>query len=116
MSNVIPGKTMEILPSTVKNQLAKMSEEQQNEFVEEFNRKFKPKSAVAASFITFLGFHYLYYNKIMMFIIFVCTFGGCGFWWLMDWRRSGKIVKEYNQEKAKDVSMEVLKEIKILNA
>ena len=116
MSNVIPEKTMELLPATVKNQLAKMPEEQQNEFMEEFNRKFKPKSATTASLMAFFGFHYLYFNKIVMFILFVCTFGGFGLWWLIDWIRSGKMATEYNQEKAKDVAMDVLKEIKILNA
>lgn len=116
MSNVIPEKTMELLPSTVKNQLAKMPEEQQNEFIEEFNRKFKPKSATTASLMAFFGFHYLYYNNIVMFLLFVFTSGGFGIWWLIVWIRSGKIAKEYNQEKAKSIAIDVLKEIKILNA
>ena len=116
MSEVIPKETMEVLPATVKNQLAKMPEEQQYEFVEEFNRKFKPRSVATASFMAFLGFHYLYYNKFVMFLLFVFTGGGFGLWWLMLWIRSGNITKEYNQEMAKDIAMEVLKEIKILNA
>ena len=116
MSNVIDEKTMEMLPATVRNQLAKMSEEQQEEFAEEFNRKFKAKSETVASLMAFMGLHYLYLNKLVMFIVFVCTFGGCGLWWLIDWIRSRKLAKEYNQEKAKDISMDVLKEIKILNA
>jgi len=93
-----------------------MPEEQQNEFVEEFNRKFKPKSATVASLMAFFGCHYLYYKQIVMFLLFVFTSGGFGLWWLILWVRSGKMAKEYNQENAKDIAMDVLKEIKILNA
>lgn len=116
MNEVISKETMEVLPATVKNQLAKMPEELQYEFVEEFNRKFKPRSVATASFMAFLGLHYLYYNRIVMFLLFVFTGGGFGLWWLMIWIRSGSIAKEYNQEMAKNIAIDVLKEIKILNA
>ena len=116
MSEEKREKTMEILPATVRNQLAKMPEEQQEEFFEEFNRKFKPKSAATASLIAFFGFHYLYYNQIVLFLLFIFTGGGFGFWWLLVWVRSGKVAKEYNENQAKNLAMDVLKEIKILNS
>ena len=116
MNGKIERKVLEILPATVKNQLAKMPKEQQDEFIEEFNRKFKPKSTAVAGLMAFFGFHYLYYNKIFLFLLFVCTGGGFGVWWFAVWLRAGKTAREYNQEMAKDIALDVIKEIKILNS
>ena len=116
MSNAIPEKIMGLLPATVKNQLAKMPEEQQNEFSEEFNRKFKPKSLIVGRIMWLFGFHYAYFEKWILLLVFWITIGGFYLWWIVDLFRINSIAKQYNQDKAKDVAMDVLKEIKILNA
>ena len=115
MNVAIEENVLEILPATVRNQLAKMPEEQQAEFSEEFNRKFKPKSVIVADIMWLFGFHYAYYGKWMLLLLFWLTLGGFYIWWIVDFFRMSSINKRYNQENAKDIAMDVLKEIKILN-
>jgi TM2 domain-containing membrane protein YozV len=115
MSNIIPETTMKVLPATVKNQLLKMPEQQQHEFLEEFNRKFKIKSAIAGRVFCWFGIHYIYLEKWMLFVLFCMTLGGFFLWWLIDFFRMTSMVRQYNQDKAKDIALDVLKEIKLLN-
>ena len=48
----------------------------------------------------FLGFHYAYIGKWQLFFWFIISFGGLGFWWVIDLFRLIPILSEYNKKLA----------------
>lgn len=99
------------LPSMVKNELAKMSAQKQEEFLEEFKRKEK-SLAVGYLLWLFFGFHYIYFKKIGTQILFTCTLGGFFFWWLADAFRIPSIIKDMN----KDNALEIMRNLKTISS
>jgi len=110
MTNLIPPSIADAIPSMVKNELVKLSAQQQEEFAEEYKRKAK-SSGVAYILWFFLGWHYIYLRKWGIQILFWLTAGGFGVWWFIDLFRIPGMIRDYN----KDVATEVLKTLKTIS-
>jgi hypothetical protein len=106
----IPGSISDSLPAMVKNELAKMSAQKQEEFVEEFNRKQK-SLGIAYLLIIVLGMHYGYIRKWGLQAVFWLTAGGLFIWLIIDLFRLPGLVKNYN----KDVAMDVMRNLKAIS-
>src|SRR5258708_28871188 len=100
--DMIPAQVADQLPSMVRNQLAKLPAQQQEEFLEEFNRKAKD-SGTAYGLWLLLGWHYIYLRKWGLQFVFWLTFGGFMVWWFVDLFRVAGMVRDYNKDIATDV-------------
>lgn len=98
----IPSSTSDNLPSMVRNELAKMSAQKQDEFLEDFNRKKKSTGLAYVCWLV-LGLHYGYSGKWGLQIAFWVTLGGLWIWWIVDLFRIPGIVANYNKDTATDV-------------
>jgi len=108
--SLIPQTIYDNLPMVEKTQLAKMTFEAQGMFLEEYRRKQK-QTGLTYLFWFLLGFHYIYLGKIGWQILYWLTFAGLGIWAIIDLFRIPGMVRNYN----KDVSMDVLRDLKIMN-
>jgi hypothetical protein len=95
----------------VRNELARLPAQRQEEFVEEYRRKSK-SLPVAYLFWFFLGLHYAYTRNWGTQVIFWLTVGGLGVWWIVDAFRVPQIIRNYN----KDAATEVLRSLKAITA
>jgi len=100
------------LPSMVRNELASMSAQKQEEFVEEYKRKVKSVGLAYLLLIFIFALHYGYLGKWGLQIVFWITAGGFGFWWLIDFFRTVGMVRSYNKE----IAMEVMRNLKAISA
>ena len=98
----VPSSVANNLPSMVRNELAKMSPQKQEEFVEEYNRKAKSVGIAYVFLILVLWMHYGYLRKWGLQIAFWLTAGGFGIWWLIDLFRVPGLVSSYNKDMATD--------------
>jgi len=96
------------IPEAVQRKVAAMDEINQEAFLSEFKKKCK--SSNVACFFWLFGFHYAYFGKWMIFIIFWLTCGGFGIWWLIDIFRLHGMVRDHN----KTAAIDVLRDIQIL--
>ncbi len=98
LSNSIVGN----LPAMVRNELAKLSSQKQEEFLEEYERKEK---SIFVGYILWLllGWHYAYQKKWGIQILFWITGGGLFIWWLIDIFRVPGMINNYNKDKAIEV-------------
>jgi hypothetical protein len=91
------------LPSMVRNELAKMSAQKQEEFVEEYKRKSKSLGFAYLFLVFVFSIHYGYLGKWGLQIVFWLTGGGFLVWWFIDLFRLPGLVKDYNKDIATDV-------------
>jgi hypothetical protein len=98
LSNSIVGN----LPAMVRNELAKLSSQKQEEFLEEYERKEK-SIFVGYLFWLFFGWHYAYQKKWGIQVLFWITAGGLFIWWLIDIFRVSSMINNYNKDKAIEV-------------
>ena len=98
LSNSIVGN----LPAMVRNELAKLSSQKQEEFLEEYERKEK---SIFVGYILWLllGWHYAYQKKWGIQILFWITAGGLFIWWIIDIFRVPGMINNYNKDKAIEV-------------
>lgn len=106
----IQSSIADYLPSMVKNELAKMSAQKQEEFVEEYKRKAK-SVGIAYLLIILIGMHYGYLRKWGLQVVFWLTAGGLFIWCLVDLFRIPGLVKNYN----KDIATEVMRNLKAIS-
>lgn len=99
----IPASIADTLPAMVRNELAKMPAQKQEEFVEEFKRKRKSVGIAYLFLVIILAMHYGYLRKWGLQIVFWLTAGGLGIWWLIDLFRVPGLVRSYNKDVANDV-------------
>lgn len=90
--------------------IAKLTNEQQLLFWESMKLKYRNRE-LTQILAFLLGFHYVYLGRWGLALIFWCTCGGCGLWWIIDVFRSPGLADDYNSEKA----MEILRDLKIMN-
>lgn len=109
-TNLVPASIADNLPAMVRNELVKLSAQKQEEFVEEYKRKSK-SSGVAYILWLLLGWHYVYFRKWGIQILFWLTAGGFFIWWLIDLFRIPGMVRDYN----KDVAVDVLRNLKAVS-
>src|SRR5579875_2363541 len=96
---LLPAAVERDLPSLVRNQLASLSAQRQQEFVEEFRRKAK-SPAIAYIAWLLLAWHYIYLKKIGLQALFWLTGGGIFIWWLVDAFRIPGLIREHNRDVA----------------
>lgn len=98
----VPYDIEQCLPIMVRNELAKMSAEKQEEFIDDFQRK--QKSVGVAYLLWFcLGCHYGYMGKWGMQFLFWITLGGLCWWLIIDIFRIPKMIQNVNKDTATDV-------------
>jgi hypothetical protein len=90
------------LPELVTSSLRDMDQSDQKIFIEEFCRR--RRTLGLAFLLWFLGFHYAYYKKWALFVLFwISCFLVFGLvWWVIDAFRIKSMTKVYNQETAID--------------
>lgn len=108
-NNLIPPSINNKLPAMVRHEVANLTPQSQEAFIEEYRRKAK-SSGVAYLLWFFLGFHYAYVGKWGMLVLFWVTFGGFFIWWLVDAFRIPGVINDYN----KDVAVDTLRNLKAL--
>lgn len=108
--NLIPPSIAKNLPAMVRNELAKLSPQKQEEFIEEYKRKAK---SVGVAYILWLlfGLHYAYLRKWGTQFLFWLTLGGLGVWWFVDVFRVRGIIRNYD----KDIAVDVLRNLKAIS-
>ena len=107
--NLISASISDNLPAMVRDELANLPAQRQEEFVEEYRRK--AKSAGPAYLLLFLiGGHYIYLRKWGIQFLFWVTLGGLLIWWLVDFFRIPGMIRDYN----KDVAVGVLRNLKVV--
>lgn len=114
MSNsnlLIPPSIADQLPSMVRNELANMPAQRQQEFIEEYRRKAKSVGVAYLFLILVFAMHYGYLRKWGLQVVFWITAGGAGLWWLIDLFRLNSVVKDYN----KDVATDVMRNLKAIS-
>lgn len=105
----VSSSVADSLPSMVKNELATLSAQRQEEFVEEYNRK-KKSTGLAYLLWLLFGWHYAYVGKwstqVLYWVLFVFIL-----WVLIDLFRIPNIIRDYN----KDVAMDVMRNLKSIS-
>lgn len=86
----------------VRNELARLSAQKQQEFLEEYQRGAKSTGTTYLLWL-FLGWHYAYLGQWGKQWLFWLTAGGFFFWWFIDLFRVPKLVDNYNKDRATDV-------------
>lgn len=109
---LVPASIASSLPAMVRNELAKMPAQKQEEFVEEYKRKAKSTGVAYLFLLLILSMHYGYLNKWGLQIVFWLTAGGLGFWWIIDIFRLSGLVKNHN----KDVATDTMRNLKAMSA
>ena len=101
------------IPEAVAQKVETMSVVNQAAFEEEFGRKRKNTGVAYVFWIIggFLGIHYLYFGKALLFVLYIITLGGFGIWWIVDLFRISGMVRAHN----KSVALNVLRDIQVLN-
>lgn len=108
----LPSSVVNNLPAMVKNELAKMEAQKQEEFLEEFKRKSKSVGLAYLLLLPiFLCLHYAYLKKWGIQILFWLTGGGMLIWWLIDIFRLAGLVRDYN----KDIATDVMRNLKAIS-
>lgn len=97
-SLVIPARVASSLSRTVREQLAYLTPDQQRAFL--WRYRAQAKSPVVALAFLPLGWHYLYLRKRGLQVLFWLTLGGLAAWWVLDFFRIRKLVRDYNRRVA----------------
>jgi hypothetical protein len=98
---VIPARVASSLSRTVREQLANLTPDQQRAFLWRYRAQAKSQ-LVALAFLP-LGWHYLYLRKRGLQVLFWLTLGGLAAWWVLDFFRIHKLVRDYNRRVAMHV-------------
>jgi hypothetical protein len=108
----ISSSIIDNLPAMVRNELATLSAQKQEEFLEEYKRK---RKSVALAYILMLPFffmlHYGYLRKWGLQFLFWITGGGFFVWWFIDLFRTYGMVQDFN----KDVAVDVIRNLKAIS-
>lgn len=106
---MVPTSVANDLPSMVRNELARLPAQKQEEFLEEYKRSIK--STGTAYLLWFcLGWHYAYLGQWGKQVLYWITLGGAGLWMLIDLFRVSGLVSNYN----KDVATNVMRNLKAI--
>ena len=100
-SLVIPARVASSLSRTVREQLAYLTPDQQRAFL--WRYRAQAKSPVVALAFLPLGWHYLYLRKRGLQVLFWLTLGGLAAWWVLDFFRIRRLVRDHNRRVAMHV-------------
>jgi len=107
----ISASILDDLPAMVRNELATLSAQRQQEFVEEYNRKKKSLGIAYLFLVIVFALHYGYLRKWGLQFLFWFTAAGFGIWWIIDLFRLPGLVKNYNM----DIANEVMRNLKTIS-
>jgi hypothetical protein len=93
------ARTLRGLPPSVQHVVARMDPQAQAALFNEYDRKRKRTSV--GYLLWLVGFHYLYYSKVGLFFAYFFTWGGLGFWALVDLFRMHSIARSANEQVAR---------------
>jgi hypothetical protein len=105
----IPVSIVDKLPAMVRNELANLSPQKQEEFLEEYKRKRKSIGVAYLCWILF-GLHYAYIKNWGMQVLFWLTLGGLWIWWIVDIFRIPGMINNYN----KDMAIDIMRNLKAI--
>lgn len=100
-ANVIPKSMAGDLPAGVANELAKMPPPYQAEFVREYKKNAKSMTIVYCLWL--LGFHYAYFGKWRLLMIWWALLVPALIWWAVDGFRIAGMIRDYNRQLANDI-------------
>jgi hypothetical protein len=102
MNERIAPALLEKFPLLVRQGLAKLAPADQQAFLEEYRRREK-STRVGLLLCFLLGCHYIYLREWGSQFLFWLTGGGLLIWWLVDLFRVSGMVRDYNNDVAVDV-------------
>ena len=105
----VSSAMLDTLPSSLKQALAQMSEQQQAMFEEEYKRKMKPPMKMQLLAI-FFPIHHFLMGKTGTGILFWITLGGFWIWWIIDMFAIGSRVRDFNE----DIARTLLRDMKMM--
>ncbi len=106
---IIPYQLDRKLPFAITNQLRQLPEDVQKDFLREYRKRSKDLAvAYLLQWLSPFGFHYLYTNKIILFIFYTLTFMGGGIWFLIDLIRMPSMIRAVNDRIADECLREVM--------
>ncbi|MHC1791782.1 TM2 domain-containing protein [Solidesulfovibrio sp.] len=111
MSLAIEPSIAARIPTSAKAALAKMTDEQQMMFVEEFKRRSKSTGLMVFLAIVF-PIQLFLLGKVGLGFVFLLTMGGFWLWYIVEWFLTPGRVREYNA----DVATKIVMEIKVMGA
>jgi uncharacterized membrane protein len=100
------SSTISSLSPHLQASFAKLTEEQQSYFTQEYNKK-KKELVVILLLAIFFPIQLFFLNKTGLAIAFWLTAGGCGLWYLIEIFMASSRTKEYNEELAGKIMQEV---------
>lgn len=89
----------ENLPYLVQKKLEGLKPEYQREYINDYRSK-KKSIGTAYLLLIVLGWHYAYLKKWGVQLLCWISFWGFLIWWIIDWFRIPKLVRDYNYELA----------------
>jgi len=99
------------LPVLVRNELATLPAQWQQEFAEEYTHNKKSLGLAYLFLIIVFWAHYGYLKKWGLQVLFWVTAGGIGIWWLIDIFRLPGLVKNHNTE----LAIHAMRNLKVAN-
>lgn len=94
------ARTVRSLPPSVQHTVAQMDPASQSAFFNEYESK-KKKKSIGYLLWFFFGWHYIYVGKVGLQFAYWFTFGGLGFWALVDLFRMPSIIGSANEQTAR---------------
>lgn len=94
------------LPISIQKQFQELSPEGQADFNRQFQKKQK-STGVAYMCWLLLGIHYAYLGKWGLFLAYWFTAAGLGFWLIADLFRIPSVVREYNENEALNLMLNI---------
>lgn len=108
---ILEASIADVLPVMVKSELAKMTKENQEAFVEEYKRKKKSVGMAYFFLLLCLGMPYGYLGKWGLQLVYWLTGAGCVIWGIILLFTLPGNVRDYNR----DVAVEVMRNLKIMS-
>jgi len=108
---MVSEEVLSILSPTARSAVKKLSTEEQDNFIKEFNTKKKDPTLMLILAI-FFPIQLFFLGKTGLGIAFFLTGGGCGIWWIIEIVLANKRTKEYNEE----IATQIIRDIKIINS
>lgn len=107
---LVPRSVDQGLPSAVRRALREGGSDTQSDFLEEYKRKTK-STGVAYLLWFFLGWHYAYFGKWGVQVLYWLSLGGLGIWAIADLFRVPGVVRETNA----DIAMDVMRNLRAVS-
>ena len=103
--NVIPESILAELPETVKEEVTQLPRENQGLFIEAYRKK-KKSVLIAYLLCVAYGTHNVYLEKTDLAFWFWLTGGALLIWWIIEFFRIPRMVREYNRTASRVVLAE----------